>query len=58
MHACVREKLCACVRVKEPERWHVCAREIPHSADIDHGVATINMLLKIIGLFCRIWSLL
>jgi len=25
---------------------------------VDYGVATISRLLKIIGLFCRIWSLL
>jgi len=37
-------------------RWTSDASDV--SSDDAYGVATVSRLLKTIGLFCRIWSLL
>jgi len=39
-------------------RMYTCAYEYDLGSLEQYGVATISRLLKIIGLFCRIWSLL
>ena len=48
MHVCVRECVCMCVRLHS----NTCTYALLY------GVAAISRLLKIIGLFCRIVSLL
>jgi len=65
--------MCVCVCVCKSERleashelipqvrcWRVCVRVWGRVCvwESGYGVATISRLLKMIGLFCRIWSLL
>jgi len=74
VRVCVRERAHARAREREQHicarayarlvvawlRAHACVRERKwqHARVCDYGVATISRLLKIIGLFCRISSLI